>query len=100
MTAAIEALTRTIAVDFAPKIRANVILPGFVKIANSENNRTSEELKKWYEIIAKQYPMKRICEVDEIVNIVSFLAGEQSSYINGQSNVVGGGKTVPDTHEF
>ena len=98
--AAINALTRTIAVDFAPKIRANAICPGFVKIANSQNNRTPEELDVWHKGISKQYPMRRVCEVDEIANVVSFLASEQSSYINGQAIVVDGGKTIADTHEF
>ena len=98
--AAIDALTRTIAVDFAPKIRANAILPGFVRIANSENNRTPEELERWYGDIAKQYPMRRVCEVEEIANVVSFLASEQSSYINGQSIIVDGGKSISDVHEF
>ena len=98
--AAIDALTRTMAVDFAPKIRSNSVIPGFVKIANSENNRTPEQLEAWYKDIAKQYPMRRVCEVDEIANVVSFLASDQSSYINGQSIVVDGGKTIADTHEF
>lgn len=98
--AAINSLTRTIAVDFAPKIRANAICPGFVKIANSENSRTPEELKKWYSEISKQYPMRRVCEVEEIANVVSFLASDKASYINGQTIVVDGGKTVADTHEF
>jgi len=75
-------------------------MPGFVKIANSENNRTPEQLEAWYKDIAKQYPMRRVCEVDEIANVVSFLASDQSSYINGQSIVVDGGKTIADTHEF
>ncbi|OGV96024.1 hypothetical protein A2W24_03080 [Microgenomates group bacterium RBG_16_45_19] len=98
--AAVDALTRTMAVDFAPKIRSNSVVPGFVKIANSENNRTPEQLEKWYSDISKQYPMKRVCEVDEIANIVAFLASDQSSYINGQAIVVDGGKTIADTHEF
>lgn len=98
--AAIEALTRTIAVDFAPKIRANAIAPGFVKIANSENNRKPEELAKWHKDIAKQYPMDRLCEVEEIASVVSFLASDQSSYINAQTIVVDGGKIVADTHDF
>src|SRR3989338_9018455 len=98
--AAIDALTRTMAVDFAPKIRSNSVIPGFVKIANSENNRTPEQLEAWYKDIAKQYPMRRVCEVDEIASVVSFLASDQSSYINGQSIVVDGGKTIADTHEF
>jgi len=98
--AAIDALTRTIAVDFAPKIRANAVLPGFVKIENSQNNRTPEELGRWYKDISKQYPMKRVCEVEEIANVVAFLASEDSSYINGQTIIVDGGKTVSDSHEF
>lgn len=98
--AAICALTRTIAVDFAPDIRANTVCPGFVKIANSKNNRSSEELNKWYAGISKQYPMKRVCEVEEIANVVSFLASNKSSYINGQEIIVDGGKTIYDFHEF
>ena len=98
--AAINAITRTIAVDFAPEIRANAICPGFVKIANSENNRTPQELKEWYAEISKQYPMKRICEVDEIAGVASFLAGKDSSYVNGQTIVVDGGKMASDTHDF
>ncbi len=98
--AAIDALTRSLATDFAPKIRTNSIMPGFVKIANSENNRNPEELKNWYRDISKQYPMGRVCEVDEIANVVSFLASDESSYINGQSIVVDGGKTIADTHNF
>ena len=98
--AAVEALTRTIAVDFAPTVRANAVAPGFVKIANSENNRSPEELEAWYDSIAKEYPMKRVCEVDEIANVVAFLASQQSSYINGQTIVVDGGRLIADRHEF
>lgn len=97
---AIDALTRTIAVDFAPHIRANAVLPGFVKIANSEGKRTQEELDAWYQEIAKQYPLQRVCEAEEIANVVSFLASDESSYINGQSIVVDGGRGIADTHSF
>lgn len=98
--AAIDALTRTLAVDFAPAIRTNSICPGFVKIENSQNNRSEEQLEQWYRNIALQYPLKRICLVEEIANVASFLAGEKSSYINGQSLVVDGGKMISDLHDF
>jgi len=97
---AINGLTRSLAVDFAPKIRTNAICPGFVRIANSQGNRSPQELKEWYARIAKQYPMKRVCEVEEIASVVSFLASDDSSYINGETIMVDGGKFIADTHEF
>jgi len=98
--AAIDGLTRVLAVDFAPLIRTNSVCPGFVKIANSQGNRTPQELKTWYSRIAKNYPMKRVCEVEEIANVVSFLASNESSYVNGQTIVVDGVKIIADFHEF
>lgn len=98
--AAINALTRTIAIDFAPKIRCNTICPGFVRIANSEGDRTPEEVEQWIAQIAKTYPLKRVCTVEEIANVTLFLASDDSSYINGQCLIVDGGRFVSDTHEF
>jgi len=98
--AAINALTRTLAIDFAPQIRTNAICPGFVRIANSENDRTPEEIEQWIEGIAKGYPLKRTCSVEEIANVALFLASDDSSYINGECIIVDGGRFVSDTHEF
>ena len=98
--AAINSLTRTIAIDFAPKIRCNTVCPGFVRIANSEGNRTNEEVEKWIADIAKTYPMKRVCSVEEVANVALFLASKDSSYINGACITVDGGRSISDTHEF
>jgi NAD(P)-dependent dehydrogenase (short-subunit alcohol dehydrogenase family) len=98
--AAINALTRTLAVDFAPPIRANAICPGFVRIANSENDRSTEELEQWLSSIARTYPLKRVCSVDEIAKVALFLASDDSSYINGECIIVDGGRSVTDMHEF
>lgn len=96
--AAINSLTRTIAIDFAPQIRCNAICPGFVRIANSEGDRTSDEVEKWITNIAKMYPLKRVCSVEEIANIALFLASDDSSYINGECIIVDGGRFVVDMH--
>ena len=98
--AAINALTRTMAVDFAPQIRTNSICPGFVRIANSENERTPEQIEEWINNISKTYPLKRVCSVDEIANVALFLASSDSSYVNGECLIVDGGRIVSDTHEF
>ncbi|MHA1914913.1 MAG: SDR family oxidoreductase [Promethearchaeota archaeon] len=74
--------------------------PGFVRIANSEGNRTPKEIEEWLSDISKRYPLKRVCIVDEIPNVALFLASEDSSYINGESITVDGGKFISDTHEL
>ena len=98
--AAINALTRTLAIDFAPHIRANAICPGFVRIANSEGDRPPDEIEQWVDRIAQTYPLKRACSVEEIADVALFLAGDDSSYVNGQCIVVDGGRSVSDAHEF
>ena len=98
--AAINGLTRVLAIDHAPKVRTNAICPGFVKIANSENDRSPEELKKWYNNIAKGYPAKRLCSVEEIANVASFLASDDSSYINGECIQVDSGRSINDAHDY
>lgn len=98
--AAINSLTRTIAIDFAPKIRCNSICPGFVRIANSEGDRTPDEIEEWITGIAEKYPLKRVCSVEEIANAVLFLVSDDSSYINGQNIVVDGGYLIQDSHDF
>lgn len=98
--AAINALTRTLAIDFAPHVRANAICPGFVRIANSENERTADEVEAWIGRIAKGYPLQRVCTVDEIARVALFLLGDDASYVNGQCIVVDGGRSLADAHEF
>jgi NAD(P)-dependent dehydrogenase (short-subunit alcohol dehydrogenase family) len=98
--AGINALTRTIAADFAPTIRCNAICPGFVRIANSEGNRTEEEVTTWIQGIAATYPLQRVCSVDEIAHIALFLASDESSYISGECIRVDGGRSISDTHIF
>jgi len=98
--AAINALTRVLAVDFAPEIRTNAICPGFVRIANSEGDRSPEEVEEWIGKIAQTYPLKRVCTVEEIADVALFLASDASSYMNGQCIIVDGGRGVADIHEF
>jgi len=98
--AAINALTRTLAIDFAPQIRCNAICPGFVRIANSEGDRTPDEIERWTADIANKYPLKRVCSVEEIASVALFLASDESSYINGQCVIVDGGRLISDTHKW
>jgi NAD(P)-dependent dehydrogenase (short-subunit alcohol dehydrogenase family) len=98
--AAINGLTRVLAVDHAPRIRCNAVCPGFVKIANSENDRSPEELRRWHDGIAAGYPAKRLCTVEEIAAAVCFLASDESSYVNGACLEVDAGRSIRDFHDY
>lgn len=98
--AAINWLTRVLAVDHWPLVRTNAICPWFVKIANSENNRSPEELEKRYDSIAKEYPAKRLCSVEEIANVACFLSSDDSSYINWECINVDSGRSINDAHDY
>lgn len=93
--AAVISLTQSIAIDYAPKVRANSILSGIVDtpmIAKRfESVENPEELRKIYESF---YLSNRIGEIKDIVNAVMFLASENSSFITGESLSVCGGSLI------
>lgn len=90
--AAVNMLTECIALDYAPVVRVNTVMPGIVntpmiqKRFDAEKN--PEELKKLYESF---YPLSRIGTVDDIVNAVLFLSTEESDWMTaGHMPICGG----------
>jgi 3-oxoacyl-[acyl-carrier protein] reductase len=67
-------------------ITANVVAPGFV-----ETDMTAELDDKRREEIAAQVPLGRFCTVEEIADVVTFLASDKASYITGAIIPVDGG---------
>lgn len=80
--AAVEQITRQLAVEYAPKARVNCVRLGGV--INGQN----EEFIKAY---SNQVPLGRMANLNDIVGVVEFLAGAGSAYITGQSISVDGG---------
>jgi 3-oxoacyl-[acyl-carrier protein] reductase len=79
--------TRTIALELAGEgSTANCIAPGFVQTDMLES--VPERVK---EGILQRIPLDRFAEVEDVVNMVAFVAEEQSSYMTGQILGINGG---------
>ena len=85
---AIEGLTRSLAAEFAPKIRVNAIAPSIVNTPLASkflNNDTKIEKAN------DRHPLGRIGNAREIAQATSFLLGEESSWMTGRVLQLDGG---------
>ncbi len=84
---AINALTRSLAVELAPRnITVNAVAPGVIE---TEMSQAVRELAG--DQINSRILLKRIGKPEEIANVVWFLASPNASYITGQVLHVDGG---------
>jgi NAD(P)-dependent dehydrogenase (short-subunit alcohol dehydrogenase family) len=90
---AILALTRSLAVQFAPSgIRTNAILPGPVETPLLMEWLVKDEQAK--KIRLARNPSGRFGKPDEIVSMAVYLASDESAWTNGASLVLDGGISV------
>ena len=88
--AGVIGFTKALAKEVASKnVLVNAVAPGFIETEMTE--ALSDEVKKQ---ILSDIPMKRYGLAKDIANVVSFLAGEDSSYITGQVISVDGGMNI------
>ncbi len=90
---AILALTRSLAVQFAPQgIRTNAILPGPVETPLLMDWLVRDEQAK--KIRLARNPSGRFGKPDEVVSLAVYLASDESAWTNGASLVIDGGISV------
>lgn len=85
---AIEGLCRSLAAEFAPKIRVNCIAPSLTETALAANLLNSAEKK---EANAQRHPLKKIGRPEDIANLASFLLTDKSAWMTGQILHLDGG---------
>jgi len=86
--AALEGLGRSLAAEWAPKIRVNVVAPSLTLTPMAEKlTNTPEKI----EAGAQRHPLKRIGNPQDFASCIAFLLSEQSAWITGQVLPVDGG---------
>ena len=89
--AAVEGLTRSLAAEFAPRIRVNAIAPSLTDTPLAESLLSSEDRKK---ASAERHPLKRIGSAQEIAGLAQHLLSDEGSWITGQVFHVDGGMSA------
>ena len=67
-------------------IRVNAVAPGFIE--TEMTNNLPKDLK---DKVLERISMRRFGKVDEVANLIAFLASDLASYITGQTIVIDGG---------
>ncbi|PPR79141.1 MAG: 3-oxoacyl-[acyl-carrier-protein] reductase FabG [Alphaproteobacteria bacterium MarineAlpha2_Bin1] len=98
--AGLIALTKGIAIENAPRIRANAVAPAAVKTAflAGGTGRVDNEDGDWdldYQKYIQNIPLGRLGEVDDVVGPILFLCGSSARYMTGQVLWVNGGGLMP-----
>jgi 3-oxoacyl-[acyl-carrier protein] reductase len=96
--AGLIALTKTIALEAAPTLRANAVAPSAIQtdfMTGGLGRHDSDG--KWFDPAPyiPLIPLQKLAEVDDIVGVVLFLASPAAGFITGQTIHVNGGRFMP-----
>ena len=89
--AGVNLLTKSLAVEWAGKVRVNAVAPGYTATELTLLGRSKPE---WFETWLAGIPMGRLAEPREIGLAVAFLASDAASYVTGTVLTVDGGYTA------
>jgi NAD(P)-dependent dehydrogenase (short-subunit alcohol dehydrogenase family) len=89
--AAVEGLTRSLAAEFAPRIRVNAIAPSLPDTPLAQSLLSSEEKRK---ASAERHPAKRIGTPQEMAQIAVHLLSDAGAWMTGQIIHVDGGMSA------
>jgi 3-oxoacyl-[acyl-carrier protein] reductase len=82
----IAAFSRGLARSVAPRVRVNVLAPGWIETAFGEDLDRGV-----YDSVAETTPLRRWGTPDDVAGAAVFLASPAASFITGQTIMIGGG---------
>ncbi len=83
-------LTRSMALELAPKIRVNAVAPGYVLTPMQRAEYSDEML----EAVNQKIPLRRHAKPQEVAALFAFLASDEASYLSGHVYVIDGAETA------
>jgi NAD(P)-dependent dehydrogenase (short-subunit alcohol dehydrogenase family) len=91
--AALEALVRCLAVDYAGVVRVVGISPGTVKtpMLAATCQGWDKPIDELYAEVAQKIPVRRLGEPEDVAKAAAFLLSDEASYINGTILTLDGG---------
>jgi meso-butanediol dehydrogenase / (S,S)-butanediol dehydrogenase / diacetyl reductase len=88
--AAVIELTRSMALELAPRIRVCAVAPGYVLTPMQRAEYTESMLDE----VNKKIPLRRHARPEEIAAFFAFLASDDAAYATGQVFTMDGGETA------
>jgi len=85
---AVEGLTRSLAAEWAPRVRVNAVAPSLTDTPMATRLLRSEAQR---EASAKRHPLGRIGQPEDVAAAAIFLLGDESAWMTGQVLHVDGG---------
>jgi meso-butanediol dehydrogenase/(S,S)-butanediol dehydrogenase/diacetyl reductase len=83
-------LTKSMALELAPKIRVCAIAPGYVLTPMQRAEYTDEMLDE----VNRKIPLRRHAKPEEIAALFAYLASDDAAYATGQVFTMDGGETA------
>jgi len=88
---AVRGITKQVAIEYGGhNIRANSIHPGYIRTPMMTAALNEEQIK----IASGSVPIKRVGEVEDVSNLVIFLASDESGFVTGAEHIIDGGLTA------
>ena len=88
---AVRGITKQVAIEYGgSNIRANSVHPGYIRTPMMTAALNEEQIK----IASGSVPIKRVGEVEDVSNLVVFLASDESGFVTGTEHIIDGGLTA------
>jgi len=90
--AGLHHLATSLAIEWAPKVRVNTVVPGFVATESSAGHYGDAD---GVAAVAATVPLRRMATPDDVAEACLFLASSRAAYVSGACLTLHGGGEPP-----